>query len=136
MILDVAASLREKNGSSASRIVLEVGKELVPQSSRIKSDLVCDLWELLTEQGEKNEVLEEILNLVPQVKLDGINADPREVICYYGLCAIVLLGREELVPAYLANYIYPNVTMSRLKHKIKALLENPKGMSPTDLKVI
>jgi hypothetical protein len=136
MILDVANSLRDVNGNDASRIVLEVGKGLLPQSSKIKNDLICDLWALSSLQRDGKGLLEEIENLVPQVNLDEIHSDAKEVICYYGLCAIVLLGKEESIPMYLENYIYPNVTMNVLKKKIKALLENPASVSMNDLQIV
>lgn len=136
MILDVAYSLREKNGNSASRIVLEVGNELIPKSSKIKSDLICDLWIMISKYEKKDNLLEEIIGLVKQTNLDEIHSDAKEIICYYGLCSIVFLKREDDIATYLSEYIYPNVSRSMLKNKIKALLENPNGFSPSELKII
>ena len=136
MILDVAYNIRERHGNSASLTVLEVGRELIPQSSKIKSDLVCDLWALLTVTNEGEDILEEIVYLVPQIELDDIHSDAKEIVCYYGLCSIVLLGMEESIPLYLEEYIYPNVAMGQLKSRINALLENPKGFRPIDLTAV
>jgi hypothetical protein len=137
MILDVAYSLREKNGHGASRIVLKVGNDLIPQSSKIKSDLICDLWAVVAERGEEsNDIFEEIISLVPQIDFDQIHSDAKEIVCYYGLCAMVFLESEDGITSYLSKYVYPNVSMSKLKHKIKAFLENPNDFSPADLKVV
>ncbi len=39
MILDVAAHTRDRNGSVPSQIMLEAGSRLIPDSTKIKSDL-------------------------------------------------------------------------------------------------
>ena len=135
LILDVAYSIAEKNGSSASRIVLEVGAALVPSSDKIKSDLICSLWAVISENESKDSLYEEIIELVKQTKLDEIHPDAKEVICFYGFCATVFLKREDELKDYLMKYIYPNVTLAKLKHSIKALLENPDAFSPAELRM-
>lgn len=135
LILDVAADLGKTNGSSASFAVLETGRDLLPQSSRIKSDLILNLWALLNGGADREPLLQEILDLVPQIKLDEIFPDAKEVICYYGFCAIVLLGKQERIEPYLEEFIYPHVTYHSLKQKIKDLLENPKAFTPADLTI-
>ena len=132
-ILDVASGMRENNWNGASRVVLEVGNELVPESSKIKSQLINDLWAIAAEFGEEESLFEEIIGLLKKIDLAEINPDAREVICYYGLCSLVLLGRTSEIPAYLTDYVYPNVSTSKLKLKITALLGNPRGYRPSDL---
>lgn len=136
MILEVAFSMREKNWNSASRIVLEVGNDLIPGSSEIKCDLIGDLWAIAAELGKEESLFEEILELVEQTGLNEIDSDAKEIICYYGLCSLVFLGKISDIPAYLTEYIYPNVSMSKLKLNITALLENPGGYSPAELRVV
>ena len=136
MILDVAYSVREINGSSASRIVLEVGNDLMPQSSKIKSDLICDLWAVIVERGKENSLYEEIISLVKKIEFDQIHPDAKEIVCFYGLCALVFLGDQEGITAYLSEYVYPNISTDSLKHKIKALLENSEKFSPADLEIV
>jgi hypothetical protein len=135
MILDVAFGMRVRNWNGASRIVLEVGVELVPESSEIKSDLINDLWAIAAEFGQEESLFEEIMSLLKKINLDEISPDAREIICYYGLCSLIFLGRESDVPAYINDYIYPNVSMSKLKLNITALLKNPRGYSPAELRV-
>jgi len=136
MILEVAFNMREKNWFGASRIVLEVGNGLIPESSEIKSDLISDLWAIASEFGEEDSLFEEILSLLAQTDLEDVDPDTKEIICYYGLCSLVFLGRKSDIPDYLSNYIYPHVSMSKLKLNITALLENPDGYSPADLRVV
>lgn len=136
MVLDVAYSIREKNGNSASRLVLYVGNALIPHSSKIKSDLICDLWAVIAASEKENGLYEEIISLVKKIDFEQINSDAKEIVCFYGLCAMVFLGNEEGISSYLPKYVYPNISMGSLKHKIKALLENPEKFSPQDLKII
>jgi len=136
MILEVAFSMRENNWHSASRIVLEVGSRLIPESSEIKSDLVGDLWAIISELGEEDSLFEEIISLVAQANLNEIESDAKEIICYYGLCSLVFLGREDDIPAYLSEYIYPNVSMSKLKLNITALFESPGSYTPGELRIV
>src|SRR3989338_1561520 len=118
MILEVAFSLREKNWNNASRVVLEVGNGLIPESSEIKSDLIGDLWAIAAEFGEEESLFEEIISLVAQADFDEIDTDAKEIICYYGLCSLVFLGKKNDISGSLAEYIYPNVSMSKLKLNI------------------
>ncbi len=133
MILNTAGNIREINGHEPSRIVLEVGNELVPSSSEIKSDLICDLWHVISSQGRSSHLFGEILELLYQINLSQIYPSAKEFICYYGLCALVFLNDEEGIGKFLSEYIYPNVEMRFLKEKIKSLLENPNKYDPIDL---
>ncbi len=136
MILDVAYNVREKNGNYASRIILETGSNLVPQSSKIKSDLVCDLWVVVSEQKENSELLSEIITLIHKIDFSDIHVDAKQIVCYYGLCALVFLNDNFGISEYLPEFVYPNVEMRLLKENIKALLENPQGFTPMDLKIV
>ncbi len=136
MILDIAFDVREKNGNGVSRIILEVGNNLIPQSSKIKSDLVCDLWAVISEKEENKELLNEIITLIHQMDLSDIHSDAKEIVCYYGLCALVFLNDNSEISEYLPEFVYPNVEMRQLKDKIKALLENRHEFRPMDLKIV
>ena len=60
----------------------------------------------------------------------------KEVVCYYGLCAMALVEKDsDEIAAYLNDFVYPNVEMRALKIKIKDLLENPSGYSIKDLEI-
>lgn len=136
MILDVAQNVREKNGNNASRIILEVGNNLMPQSSKIKSDLVCDLWAVVSEQKDNRELLNEIITLIHKIDLSEIHSDAKEIVCYYGLCALVFLSDNSGISDYLPEFVYPNIEMRQLKNNIKALMKNPQEFTPMDLKIV
>ena len=136
MILDVAYNVREKNGNGASRIILEVGNNLIPQSSKIKSDLVFDLWAVISEQKENRELLNKIITLIHKIDLSDINPNAKEIVCYYGLCALVLLNDNSGISEYLQKFVYPNIEIRQLKDNIKALLEMPQDFTAMDLKIV
>lgn len=136
MILSVSSKLRENIGNNVSRIILEVGNNLVSKSSKIKSDLVCDLWEVaVIDDDKKNEILEEIVLLVNQIDFSDIHPGSKQVLGYYVICSIILLDRNEDLTDYLEEYVYPHVTAGILKNNIHNLLENHDGYSMTDLKI-
>ncbi|MBV5330261.1 MAG: hypothetical protein JZU65_21965 [Chlorobium sp.] len=136
MVLDVASTIREKNGNCVSRVVLEVGSNLIPKSSKIKSDLICDLWSVISEHEEDKDLFEEIIRLIEQIDFEGIYPDAIEIVCYYGLCAMVFLKKDDDIDGYLEKYIYPHVEMRKLKDKITALMKNPTNFSPLDMKLV
>ena len=133
MILDVAGSVRENNGNPASSIILKVGDTLIHASSKIKSDLICDLWAVSCSQDDNNEIFKEILNLIQQIDLTDINPAAKENVCYYGFCATVFMKADFGISKYLETYVYPNIEKRQLKDRIKALLENPEDYEPVDL---
>jgi len=54
MILDLAYDLRKTFGSQASHLILKTGTNLITNSSKIKSDIICDYWELLNVENYTN----------------------------------------------------------------------------------
>ncbi|HMS42794.1 MAG TPA: hypothetical protein PKE69_21370 [Pyrinomonadaceae bacterium] len=137
LILDVAASVRVKNGNTLSRIVLKTGLNLIPFSSKIRSDLVCDTWAVISENESHSYLFDEIIELASETYLESLLPDAKEVVCYYKLCAMVL-SEESIVDIemYLKEFIYPNVKLQTLKVKIKELLENSNSISAKDLRVM
>ncbi len=136
MILNVAYTIGEKHGSGPHRIVLEVGDNLVPNSSKVKSDLICATWGVIAERENVTELFERIISLIKEIDFEHIHSNAKEVVCFYGLCAMVFLGNEEGVTSYLPEYVYPNVSISKLKKKVNALLENPNDFTPADMKIV
>lgn len=135
LILDTAFNLRERNGSRASSTVLLNGIELVPFSSKIRSDLICDTWAVAAEV-DNLDLLRPIPEWVMETTLSELVPSAKEVICYYGFCAMVLLKNDiEDVEPYLNDFVYPNVELQALKVKIKDLLENSDGFSIESLQI-
>ncbi len=126
MILDVAYSVREENGNLPSNIILRTGAQLIPQSSKIKSDLVCDLSELLKDSDFDHlhdQCLEDTVSIVHEINIKAISPEAQEIVPYLGFSALMQLKWYERVPEYLEGFIYPNVKDRTLKNKIKEMLE-------------
>lgn len=136
MILTIANNVREEYGNATSRIILEVGNTLMPESSKIKSDLICNLWEVVCKRAESNEILIEIITLVHQIDFSEILPFAKEIVCYYGLCALILLKEENYVELYMEKNILPNVKDEQLLDAINALMESPNDFTPEDLRIV
>ena len=136
MLLDVATNVRIELGSSLSAIILKTGENLIPRSSKIKSDLILDLWIEISRSSKKEVgLLNEVIRLVENIDLDSIHAGAKEIVCYYGLCAHIFLNKSDSLGDYLNKYVYSNVTINDLKLKIKNLLEYPDDYIPSDMLV-
>ena len=123
MILDTAANIRDNNGSEASRIVLESGLLLIKESLKIKSDLIMDLWDKITEKNV-NDIAIKTLKLIIDIKFEEILQDAKEVVSYYGLCSLIILKRLDQIDQYLTKYVYSNIKKMEIKKKVKYILEN------------
>lgn len=129
LILSVAVDVRNKIGNNASTIILFTGHDLIPESSQIMSDLITDTWMVLaTEKSDelKEVGLRKIVDLVYRIKMDELVPQAKEMVAYFGLTALIILGLEEKVQDYLRSYIYPYVNNRQLKIRIKDMLEDPK----------
>ena len=137
MVLDVAGEVRREHGNGTSRIILEVGTALVPQSSKIKSDLVFDLWEVICKRDENDALFTAIITLVLQIELSEIIPSAKEVVCFYGLCAMVFLRNTDSdIENYIKVYVIPNVTDKIFLEAVDKLLKDPQGHTPEDLRVV
>lgn len=136
MVLTVAAQVREELGDVTSRIILEVGNVLIPQSSKIKSDLVFDLWDVICKSDGNDTLLTAVVNLVLQIDFSEIKSSAKEVVCFYGLCALVFLNDMDGFERYSQAGIAANVTNTNLLEAMENLLKNPQSVTPEDLRVV
>ena len=136
MVLSVAYDVREKNGVEASRIMLETGNTLYPQSSQIKNDLICDLWMLATGTDADMKLLNEIDLLFPQIILDELHPGAKEVICYYALCSLLVQKKFQRVNSFVKNFIEPNIVTLSLRKRIEELLKQPDNLVLGELRIL
>lgn len=142
MILDASARIRKINGSHPNQLILETGNKLVPNSSKIKSDLIMALWAEISDKEDNIELLEKIPVLVEEIDVKEIHVNAKEWVFYYGLCALIFIHRANnedyhssgLVDNYLKNYFYSNVTNKALLNNAVALMEKPDSFQPIDLR--
>lgn len=110
MTLSLATKIREELGSQCAKIILETGLELVTESSKIRSDLISDIWVLVHETGPENEEpfgqgLREIVALYEQVKPENIKTDVLPLISYYYLTALAGLHIDGKMKKEALRYI-------------------------------
>lgn len=138
MILEAGGRVREGCGCAASRVVLTNGLALIPTSSKIRADLVLDLWKVSADQNDeipRRESLSLIPQLIGELEMADVRASAKEAIAYYGLASLVLLGRTDAVQEYLPKYVYPHISTKALKDKVKAMVEKPETLSQAELTI-
>ncbi len=141
MVLDASSRIRNINGTTISRLMLETGHMLVPHSSKILEHLILDLWSEVSNNEDNIELLEEIPVRVKEVDLTAIHPYSKQLVCYYGLCALIFMHRardedyleNDLIDNYLKNYFYPIVADELLLNKAVALMENPNIYETIDM---
>jgi len=136
MILNIANNVRKELGSATSSTILRVGNTLIPQSSKIKSDLVINLWEVICKKDKNDELFTAVVTLVLQIDFSEIKPFAKEIVCFYGLCALVFLNDTGSIENYIQVYITTNVKKAELREAIEGLLKNPENYSPEDLRVV
>ena len=140
LILNVAYNIKDVNGIHVALGILRTGMYLLPDSSKIKSDYVIDLWQEACENEDNESIYQEILELIPQIDLEDIHIGAKETICYYGLCSLFLLKPDTKanhdIDQYIKQYIDETITFSEIQSKIDELLNSSdKEFTPEDLKI-
>ena len=142
MIVDASTIIRNINGTQASRLILETGHRLVPQSSEILEHLILDLWsEISLYNDARITTLEEISYRVKEMDLSELHPYSKQLVCYYGLCSLIFMYRtsgedyleDNLIDNYLRDYFSPNVTDKLLLNKAVALMEDPNRFEAIDM---
>ena len=110
LTLSLAAKIREELGSQCAKIILETGLELVTESSKIRSDLISDIWVLVHETGSENaeqfgQCLREIVAFYEQIKPEDIKKDILPLISYYYLTALADLHSDGKMKQEAFSYI-------------------------------
>ena len=138
LILDAALNVRSINGVYVANAILRTGMNLLPESSKIKSDYILSLWEIACEKKDNASIYTEIIELIPNVDLEDILNTAKESICYYGFCSLLLLKQDTIlkhdVDKYRMQYIDGVITHEEIRPKIDILLNNPdKKFTPKEL---
>ena len=138
LILDTALNVRSINGVYVANAILRTGMNLLPESSKIKSDYIISLWEIACEKKDNASIYTEIIELIPNVDLEDILNTAKQVICYYGFCSLLLLKEDTIlkqdVDKYRMQYIDGVITHEEIRPKIDILLNNPdKKFTPKEL---
>ena len=129
LILDAALNVRDINGVHVANAILRTGMNLLPESSKIKSDYIVSLWEIACEKKDNASIYTEIIELIPNVDLEDVLNTAKQVICYYGFCSLLLLKEDTIlkqdVDKYRMQYIDGVITHEEIRPKIDILLNNP-----------
>ncbi len=126
-ILNIAANVRESDGSQMSSRILRSGVQLLPRSSMIRSDLTTDLWTVAAEAQDANErqsTLLEIVETCAHIDLEAVHPQAAQAVAYMAYCAARLVRKEREAERFLEEYVYPFVSNRRLKQSILKVVES------------
>ena len=136
MILDLSYNFIREKEYNLSRKILKFGTSTIPNSSKIKCDLIMVDWEILALETAINNdnYFKEIISLFYSLDLNDILKKTKENACYYGFCALILSNAPKQVQDEFYNtYIIPNLKNRKLKKRIKKLKNNKESLKLTDL---
>ena len=127
LIITAGANIRQKFGSAISARILENGISFVPKSSKIKSDLIVDIWVASENSDEPKyiDVLKKIVSILKEINFASISPDVRKTLCY-----IATVAFNEVEPKSLVHFMETNFTESdrqwpiRQKNQISDYLES------------
>ena len=141
LIIDTMLNVRSINGVNVANAILKTGMNLLPESSKIKSDYIVTLWEIACEKNDNASIYTEIVELIPNIDLEDIISSSKEVICYYGFCSLLLLKQDSIlnqdVDKFRKQYIDDVIKHEEIRPKIDILLNNPdKKFTPKELSLV
>jgi hypothetical protein len=117
LVLDAAGVRRNDYGPQASVPMLMTGREIFPESLRVHSDLLTDLW-LLLEESEATDLVPVCQRIVEEYDgidlqaLRAMNAGSAEQAAYIYGAALHLLGDHRAFKRY-------------FRHTVQSLVEHP-----------
>ena len=123
VFLNSASYLCNRNGFEPMKRVLEVGLTLIPDSSKIKSDLLVGLWNEYENYPLGGLDHKKITELMENLNPTGIKPEALEAVAYIGFASLLMRGLDDRIEPYLVRWVYPHVKHSVFKNKIKYLLE-------------
>jgi hypothetical protein len=145
MILDVAANVRELHGNVPSFKILDSGAKLIPNSSKIKSDWILDLWNIAADEDTEEDgslsetqegMLQQILLTIKEINFQEVHPNSREIIPFLGSYASVLLKCAHGFPEFYANYVVPNIRSTALLKKMKELFQNSENVTLLPVEIL
>ncbi len=102
LILTAGANARQEFGSAVSARMMGNGLGFVPQSDKIRSDFVVDLWVSAEERDESEHlvVLREIVSLLKQIDIASLAPPFRKCLSY-----IATVAFSETEPSAEADFV-------------------------------
>ena len=120
LILDAAAERKKDYGPGAAIPMLLAGRDIRPESFKIRSDLILDLWLLLEESDEIDPlpVCQCIVEQYEGMDLQALNTNTREQIVYLYGAALHLLGQHRAFKRHFQGAVQSVVEHPTLMSKL------------------
>lgn len=103
--------------------MLEIGLTFIPDSSKIKSDLIVGHWNDFEDNPQETLDHERIEELMGNMDPGAIKPEALEAVAYIGFASLLIRALDDDIEPYLVRWVYPYVKRSEFKNKIKELLE-------------
>lgn len=133
MVIETSGNLRARYDVRPSCAALSTGVLLAPKSSKIKADLILDLWAAARLAGDpdtRDALLSQIPSLFEALDAEAIPPGTLEACCYHTLAAKHLCGEfdeDGSLEDFLIDEVIERVSHPLLKSKIKAITEAEKA---------
>jgi hypothetical protein len=136
LVLETSGQLRAQHGSRPAIAALSTGSLLAPASSKIKADLILDLWAVghqVETAGDSNTAMALRAQIPPLFgALDSVSVPPGtfEACCYFTLASRHLAGafvEEGSLEDFLVESVIEHVKHPQLKAKVQAITDAEKA---------
>jgi len=126
MILNVAASVRDKHGSLPASRMLTAGNNILPGSAKSSSDLLQDVWGVLeeTDRVDRESAFKFIVRVYQGIDFKDVNTPVGEVLDYICLVSLSFLERWEERDSFFWQTASKRVSHPLLKERMFKLLED------------
>lgn len=126
MLLDVAAGVRDKHGSLPASRMLTASNQILPQSSKIRCDLIQDVWMVLEEMEQVDRVsaFAFITKVYQGIDFKALNGRPQEAIEYINLVCLSLQGKLNERDRFFWQHASKRVQHPVLRERMLSLIED------------
>lgn len=124
MILNAAGRVRAEHGSLPAIRLLTAGCDILPDSSKIRSDLIIDTWFIIEHAPgvDRPNAMEGIARLFDEIDLAVVMEDLVAVLCYIYMVSLAFLGRRDQCVQFYWHTGAGKVRRAALKKRLTGLI--------------
>lgn len=126
MILNAAASVRDRHGPLHASRMLTAGNNILPTSARIRSDLIHDVWAILEETDEidRESAFRFIVKVYRGIEFEDVESQMVGRLDYFYLVSLAFLGRRRERDLFFWRTASKRVNHPLLKERMFRLLKD------------
>ena len=120
LILSCAVHIFENNGPQPSLIALRTGRELFPDSHKIKSDMVNSYWRIAVDTDDI-EVLQEAFPLGLEIDPAELDENAAPILVYFVFVSVFNHADEAVATKYFNTYVNEYVPDGSMRDRLERL---------------